>query len=160
MKKSAVISKVRRRRAIAKALSWRIIGSLDTLLLSFAILTVLGPVFGIEGRSHVDNAKAATLIAATEMVTKIILYYLHERAWERSHWGVVTDRRGRPHDNRRRSVTKTTTWRGIASLDTVLLALLFTGNLGAAFSIGGLEVLTKLVLYYVHERVWDRISWA
>lgn len=57
-------------------------------------------------------------------------------------------------DSRKRSVAKGLTWRALAMLDTVLLALIFTGNIGTAFSIGGLELITKLVWYYLHERLW------
>jgi uncharacterized membrane protein len=59
-----------------------------------------------------------------------------------------------------RSTSKTATWRIIASLDTTVLAWIFTGNLGAAISIGGLEVITKLILYFFHERVWSRVQYG
>ena len=42
----------------------------------------------------------------------------------------------------------------------MILALIFTGNIGTAISIGGFEVITKLVLYFFHERVWARVKWA
>ena len=42
----------------------------------------------------------------------------------------------------------------------MLLALIFTGNIGTAISIGGFEVATKLVLYYYHERTWARVRWG
>ncbi len=58
---------------------------------------------------------------------------------------------------RRRSATKTATWRVLASADTMVLGLVFTGNLATAISIGGFEVITKLVLYFFHERYWARI---
>ena len=52
------------------------------------------------------------------------------------------------------------TWRVLASLDTTLLAWLFTGSVATALSIGGLEVATKLVLYFFHERVWANIGYG
>lgn len=148
------------KRSIAKAISWRVIGTLDTLLLSFVILTFLGPLLGMDEGSHADNAKTATYIAVTEVVTKFILYYVHERGWERLSWGVSRDADGKRKESARRSGVKTATWRVAASLDTMLLALVFTGNIGTAISIGGLEVITKLVLYYFHERGWSKISWG
>ena len=43
---------------------------------------------------------------------------------------------------------------------TMLLGLLFTGNLATAISIGGFEIITKLILYFFHERFWARVSWG
>lgn len=148
------------KRSIAKAISWRVLGTLDTLLLSFVILTFLAPVLGMSEASHADNAKTATLIAVTEVVTKMLLYYLHEQAWARSKWDVSVDEGGRRREGAKRSGVKTATWRVAASLDTMILALVFTGNIGTAISIGGFEVLTKLVLYYFHERAWSRVTWG
>ena len=146
-------------RSIAKAFSWRVVGTLDTLVLSFVILSYLAPVFGLEDSAG-DNAKTAASIALTEIVTKMTLYYLHERFWSRLQWDRTVDDDGHPRDGRRRSATKTATWRVLASLDTMVLALIFTGNLATAISIGGFEVITKLVLYFFHERAWARISWG
>lgn len=59
-------------RSLAKAISWRVLGSIDTFLLSWLFTS---------------DAKAAGAIAFTEVVTKIGLYYLHERAWDNFKWG-------------------------------------------------------------------------
>ena len=147
-------------RSLAKAASWRVVGTLDTLLLSFLVLTFLGPLFGADEASHGQNAQTASYIALTEVITKLVLYYVHERIWTRVRWGYLSAAIGAPRETRRRSGTKTATWRVTASLDTMLLALIFTGNLGTAISIGGLEVITKLILYYLHERVWTRLAWG
>jgi len=55
---------------------------------------------------------------------------------------------------RRRHVAKALSWRVVGTLDTFLLASLFTGSLELGAIIGGTEVITKTVLYYIHERVW------
>lgn len=54
------------------------------------------------------------------------------------------------------SFCKTCTWRIVASLDTFLLSWLITGNMGMGASIASLEVLTKMFLYYAHERQWEK----
>ena len=54
------------------------------------------------------------------------------------------------------SFCKTCTWRIVASLDTFLLSWLITGNVGMGASIASLEVLTKMFLYYAHERQWEK----
>ena len=147
-------------RSIVKALSWRMMGTLDTLLLSFVILSFLSPLFGLDESSGTEKMKTALSIALTEVATKMILYYLHERIWSRLQWERSLDEEGNYRGSLRRSATKTATWRVIASTDTMLLGLLFTGNLATAISIGGFEIITKLVLYFFHERFWTRIRWG
>jgi len=85
---------------------------------------------------------------------------LHERLWLRLSWDRELDEDGHHRDGRRRSATKTATYRILASLDTMALGLIFTGSLATAISIGGLEVFSKLVLYFFHERFWARVRWG
>jgi len=69
-----------RSRSLVKAVTWRFVGSLDTFILSFII-----PVwFGLPMK---EATKVALSIALIETLTKIILFYLHERAWARVPWG-------------------------------------------------------------------------
>ncbi len=62
--------------------------------------------------------------------------------------------------SRRRSLLKTVTWRGVAMVDTLLIGYVVTGNWLWAGSIAALEVMTKMVLYYLHERAWSHIDWG
>lgn len=57
-----------------------------------------------------------------------------------------------------RSLAKAISWRVTGSLDTIMLAWFFTSEITVAVSIGLTEVVTKVVLYYFHERAWTRIS--
>jgi uncharacterized membrane protein len=57
-----------------------------------------------------------------------------------------------------RSLAKAISWRVTGSIDTMMLSWFFTGNLTIAAAIGLTEVVTKMVLYYLHERIWNRIS--
>ena len=59
-----------------------------------------------------------------------------------------------------RSLFKAVTWRVCGSLDTTILAFLFTGNLKLSAAIGATEVMTKIALYYTHERLWTRIGFG
>ena len=58
----------------------------------------------------------------------------------------------------KRSVLKTITWRITASLDTFVIAWILTGDQKLGGSIAGIEVLTKMFFYYLHERVWNKIK--
>jgi uncharacterized membrane protein len=57
-----------------------------------------------------------------------------------------------------RSILKGVTWRFIASMTTIIIAWLVTGEVAIAFQIGFIEVFAKLLIYYIHERVWARIT--
>ncbi|TMM50434.1 DUF2061 domain-containing protein [Qipengyuania marisflavi] len=59
-----------------------------------------------------------------------------------------------------RSFAKAASWRILGSIDTFLLSWFFTGSPKAAGAIATTEVLTKLVLYYFHERAWSSVSWG
>lgn len=59
-----------------------------------------------------------------------------------------------------RSLPKAVTWRLTGSIDTFILSLLITGNIKIAGSISGIEVITKILLFYVHERAWVLIPWG
>jgi len=54
----------------------------------------------------------------------------------------------------KRHLAKTITWRILGTIDTMLLGWLVTGNLKIGITIGGFEVVTKMILYFFHERVW------
>ena len=58
--------------------------------------------------------------------------------------------------NKKRHLLKTITWRIIGTLDTMLIAWVLSGDPLLGLSIGGIEVFSKMVLYYIHERVWYR----
>ncbi len=59
-----------------------------------------------------------------------------------------------------RSILKSVSWRVIGTLDTIAISWLITGTLEFALSIGFIELITKMVLYIVHERLWNKISWG
>lgn len=74
MEKSEKISlNISPHRSLAKAVSWRILGSIDTFVISFLIT---------------GEASLGAFIAGTEAFTKIFLYYFHERCWGRINWGL------------------------------------------------------------------------
>jgi uncharacterized membrane protein len=54
----------------------------------------------------------------------------------------------------KRHLAKTITWRIVGTIDTILLSWLITGNLTVGLTIGGVEVISKMILYFAHERVW------
>lgn len=61
---------------------------------------------------------------------------------------------------RRRSLAKAASYRLFATSLVFLLALLFTGEIGSSVKIGLSAAIGKTVLYYMWERVWNRIEWG
>jgi len=59
---------------------------------------------------------------------------------------------------RKRHILKTITWRIVGTLDTMILSWIITGSWKLGVTIGGVEVITKMVLYYFHERAWYKFS--
>jgi uncharacterized membrane protein len=123
------------KRHIAKAVTWRLIGTIDTILLSWLITG--NPLTGLK-------------IGAAEVVTKMILYYFHEQVWFKI----------KINESKKRHVFKTLTWRVIGTLDTMLLAWIISGNPLTGLSIGVAEVITKMLLYYLHERTWYKLDFG
>ncbi|MCT7525197.1 DUF2061 domain-containing protein [Aliarcobacter cryaerophilus] len=64
------------------------------------------------------------------------------------------------HEKPYRSVVKTISWRTVGTLDTIIVSYFVTGNLVMAASIGSIEVITKMILYYFHERAWNRLKFG
>lgn len=71
------------RRSIVKTISWRTIGSLDTMLISFLVFALYKPT------NPSEVAKAAGMVGLLEVPNKLLLYYLHERFWARIKWGTI-----------------------------------------------------------------------
>lgn len=63
-------------------------------------------------------------------------------------------------DTHRRSIAKAISWRITGTLDTFIISFLITGELTLAGAIAFTEVITKIVLYWVHERAWNKVSWG
>ena len=58
----------------------------------------------------------------------------------------------------KRHIAKTISWRIIGTLDTIILSGLITGSWTTGLTIGGVEIITKMILYFFHERLWYRFS--
>lgn len=124
-----------RKRHIAKTITWRVVGTLDTMIISWVISG--NPFTGIK-------------IGLAEVVTKMLLYYFHERIWFRTK--VINPNK--------RHLMKTITWRLVGTLDTMLLAWLISGDPIIGLKIGLVEVITKMILYYLHETIWYKFDYG
>jgi len=108
---------------------------MDTLLLSWLIT---GDLF------------TGFKISAVEVITKMLLYYLHERFWFNSSVS----------DSAKRHIIKTFSWRFLGTLDTFFIGWLISGDPFIGMQIGFAEVITKMILYYMHEKVWYKFNFG
>ena len=120
------------KRHIAKTITWRVVGTLDTILLGW-LLT--------------GDISTGVSIGVVEFATKMVLYFIHERIWFKV-------RVFREASSNVRHILKTITWRFVGTMDTMFLGWLISGSAEIGLSIGGLELFTKMILYYLHERIW------
>ena len=123
------------KRHIAKSVTWRCIGTIDTFVFAWLITGDLS-----EGLS----------ISGITTFTKLLWYYMHERWWFNSSIS----------DSNKRHILKTFTWRGLGTLDTVLFGWLITGNPFTGLKIGGIETVSKMLLYFGHEKLWYKINYG
>lgn len=123
------------KRHLAKTITWRFVGTIDTIILSWIIS---------------GNPFSGLKIGFSEVITKMVLYYMHERLWFKY----------KVPNSRKRHLVKTVTWRFIGTMDTMLLAWIITGNALIGLQIGFAEVITKMILYYLHERAWYKIDYG
>lgn len=145
--------------SVSKGATWRVIATMDTMLLSYLFTGSIGSAFRI---------------GITEVFTKILLFYLHERAWFRVKWGLVRKQSAATvssseledyehredywDESHQRSIAKGISWRIVGTIDTIIIAVFWTGDFSKALKIGFTEVITKVFLYYVHERIWMRLK--
>lgn len=137
-----------KRRSVVKALTWRVIASLDTTVIAYFVTG--------------GDMKQAISIGGFEIITKMVIYFFHERGWNGVKWGKrVEDLPGvKTADTKKRSVVKAATWRILGSLDTFILSTFFTKNVKHATGITLIELVTKPILYFFHERFWNSVFWG
>jgi len=63
-------------------------------------------------------------------------------------------------ETRTRSIIKSISWRVLATLVTMSLVYIFFRRLDLAAAVGGLEVVIKMLIYFIHERVWNKIKFG
>ena len=63
-------------------------------------------------------------------------------------------------DTNTRSLVKTVSWRITGSSATFLIAYIMTNSFAIAGIIGVTQMISNTILYYIHERIWNRIRWG
>jgi uncharacterized membrane protein len=123
------------KRHIAKSISWRLIGTIDTFIFTWLIT---------------GDIQEGLNLSGITTITKFIWYYIHERYWFSLYF---------PNINKRH-IIKTFSWRFIGSIDTIVFGWILTGNPFTGLKIGGVETISKMILYFGHEKLWYKINFG
>ncbi|WP_298755415.1 DUF2061 domain-containing protein [uncultured Psychroserpens sp.] len=127
-------------RSLLKGISWRIVATSDTILVVLLITCLSGHC----------SLEDAIKIGSIEFLLKFLIYYVHERVWQR----VLVNKAV----SQKRTLQKTISWRIIATTMTFIIS----GSVLNAFDeialyIALTELFTKFALYYLHERLWLKL---
>lgn len=127
-------------RSLIKGISWRIIATTDTIVVVLIVTC-------ISGNCSINDA---IKIGFIEFFIKYVAYYIHERFWQRALLdGIVTPKE---------TLYKSISWRVLATIMTFIISGAVLETFGeVALFIALIELFTKFVLYYYHERLWLRI---
>ena len=123
------------KRHIAKSLTWRFIGTIDTFVFAFIIT---------------GDINEGLKLSGITTITKLIWYYIHEQLWFKS--SIV--------DSNKRHIIKTFSWRFVGTIDTVVFGWIITGNPLIGLKIGLFETVSKMLLYFGHEKLWYKINFG
>jgi uncharacterized membrane protein len=123
------------KRHLAKSISWRVIGTIDTFIFAWIITGDLN--YGLN-------------LSGITTITKLVWYYIHERLWIKSSVS----------NPNKRHIIKTFSWRAIGTIDTIFFGWILTGNPFTGLKIGGAETISKMILYFLHEKLWYKINFG
>ena len=138
--------KVSKKRSFLKSISYRFVGFVNTFLISFFIINY----------ETNENAFIFPLyLALLVLVIKTSTYYIHERFWNIFDFGRLNKT-----VIKMRSFFKALTWRIVASTITLISAILIISNLDWKLSIVIYEFINGILIYYVRERIWNKVDWG
>ncbi len=132
-------------RSFLKAISWRLIGSITVVIISYL---------------YTGAIDLSLSIGFIDIFSNIFLYFLHERTWNFFDWGQSKKNHKYTRDSTNRSIIKALTWRITASSYLVAVIYLLGEELNTSLVIAITDALVNIVEYYFHERAWNRVEWG
>lgn len=132
-------------RTIAKVVSWRVALTASHVINAFVITG-----------SWVTGLQIAGLAA----LINSILFWTHERGWNNFTWSRRQDNKAIFLEGQSRSVGKLVTWRFLITASNFFIPYFVTGSWGSAALFVGMATVVNMLIFWTHERVWNRISWG
>ena len=132
-------------RSIAKTLTIRVLFSLSHLINGFIV-----------SGSWIIGAQILGIAAVVNM----FLHWGHERAWNWAQWNRQPGDTVMFVDGQPRTISKSITWRALITINNFLIPYITTGSWKTAVAFLTIATVMNIVIYYTHERVWNRIGWG
>ncbi|CAB4241885.1 Domain of unknown function DUF2061, membrane [uncultured Caudovirales phage] len=132
-------------RTVTKTLTVRVLFTLSHLLNGFIVTGALALSAQIAG--------VATLI-------NMFLFWAHERVWNYAQWNRKPGDTKMFVDGQPRTISKSITWRGLITCSNFLIPYFMTGSMGKALAFLTIATILNIVVYYCHERAWNRVTWG
>ena len=132
-------------RTLAKTISWRIVLTISHVINGLIVTGSLASAAAIAGLSAIINSG---------------LYWAHERVWNWAQWNRKPKDGLMFLDGQPRTISKILTWRAVVTGSNFLVPWILTGSLGQAAAFMSIAIVINMGIFYVHERVWNRISWG
>ena len=132
-------------RSIAKTLTIRVLFSLSHLVNGFIV-----------SGSWLIGAQILGIAAVVNM----FLHWAHERAWNWVQWNRRPGDSAMFQDGQPRTISKSITWRVLITINNFIIPYITTGSWKAAVAFLTIATVMNIIIYYTHERVWNRFSWG
>lgn len=132
-------------RSIAKTLTIRVCFSISHLVNGFIV-----------SGSWIIGASIVGVAALVNM----ILHWLHERVWNYFQFNRKPADGLMFVDGHPRTISKSVTWRILISINNFVIPYLITGSWKAAAAFFTIATITNIIIYYTHERLWNKVSWG
>ena len=139
------IFKETQQRSIAKTLTIRVLFSLSHLVNGFIV-----------SGSWIIGAQILGIAAVVNM----FLHWAHERAWNWVQWNRQPGDTKMFLDGQPRTISKSITWRALITINNFMIPYILTGSWKAAVAFLTIATVMNIVIYYTHERVWNRFTWG
>jgi len=133
------------KRSIIKTVTIRVLFSLSHLVNGFIV-----------SGSWVIGAQILGIAAVVNM----LLHWGHERAWDWVQWNRKPGNNSMFQDGQPRTISKSITWRILITINNFLIPYITTGSWQTAVAFLTIATVMNVVIYYVHERVWNKINWG
>jgi uncharacterized membrane protein len=132
-------------RTIAKVISWRVALTTSHIVNGFIVTG-----------SWVTGLQIAGLAA----VINSVLFWLHERTWNRAQWNRKPQEDLKFVEGQPRTISKILTWRVLITASNFIIPFIITGSFGSAVLFGGIATVVNMFIFWAHERIWNRITWG
>lgn len=132
-------------RTVIKVISWRVLITLSHLVNAFLIT---------------GSLETGLKIAGIALIVNSLLFWTHERLWNRLQWNRNHDEKLSFNEGQPRSISKVVSWRFFITASNFVIPFLATGNWGQAALFTGMATVTNMILYWSHERIWNWIKFG